>query len=302
MSVQRSLADMPVAVVGAGGFIAGRLIGDLERAGATVAAYTRNHPFCGGDGLPDIGLRRARIVYHLATSINIGLADQFPNRVDDDHRLFRQLLHALRSCWHRPVLVLASSGGAVYDPAVAPPYREGAPLRPVTAYGRAKVELEQRLLRDRDRLVPVIVRLSNPYGPGQPLIAGQGVLRHWLGAVVDGRPIKVFGNPDAIRDYVYIADVTDALVRVAQCVDDRHPGLTLNIGSGQPTSLTQLIEAVRRGVGRPVAVEMVGDRTYDRRDIWLDVSAAATALDWRPRTALVPGIERMWQDMRALVP
>jgi UDP-glucose 4-epimerase len=281
------------AVVGAG-FIGTHLVRALRAAGVPTAAFTRTHPFR-VDGRPHPDLCAARTVYYLATSVNIGLAERRPDLLDADRALFRAFQRTVAAAGHRPVVVLASSGGAVYDAALPPPYREDAPLRPVTAYGRAKAAMEGELLACGDTLRPVIARLSNPYGPGQRLGTGQGVIAHWLDAALRGEPLRVFGNPLATRDYVYIDDAVDALVRVHH----RTAPAVLNIGSGRPTALTELLDIVCAVVAdRAPVVELAAERYFDRRDTWLDVGAAARALGWSATVPLREGIGRSWRHVR----
>ena len=55
-----------------------------------------------------------------------------------------------------------------------------------------------------------MLRLSNVYGPGQRLGTGQGVVGYWFRALLDDDPIRLFGDPETIRDYVYVDDVAEA--------------------------------------------------------------------------------------------
>ena len=131
-------------------------------------------------------------------------------------------------------MVLVSSGGTVYDPAVPPPYPESAPTRPRTAYGRAKLALEGQ--RSPAAGLPdwVTLWVANVYGPGQPAVSGQGVDGYWLRAAAEGEPLTVYGNPDSTRDYVYVGDVAEAMLATHRAAV---PPPVVNVGSGEPTSL-----------------------------------------------------------------
>ncbi len=295
----RSETAAEAAVVGADGFIGTHLVRTLRTAGVPTAAFTRTRPFAVG-GRPHPDLCSARTVYFLATSVNIGMAEHRPDLLAADRALFATFQRTVAAAGHRPVVVLTSSGGAVYDPAVPPPYREESPVRPVTAYGRGKAAMEAEVIGCGDTLRPVITRLSNPYGPGQRLGTGQGVIAHWLDAALRGEPLRLFGNPLATRDYVYIDDAIEALVRIHHRTAQASLPVVLNIGSGQPTALTELVDIVCEVAAelRPV-VELATERYYDRRDTWLDVSAAQQALDWVATASLHSGIGRTWQHVRA---
>jgi UDP-glucose 4-epimerase len=281
----------PAAVIGAAGFLGTALVRTLTGSGVPVATFTRKTPFVTESGFPDRGVLAARTVFWLASSINPAIAETEPWRVDGDRAAFVTLLHALQRLADPPRVVLVSSGGTVYDPAVAPPYREDSPTRPRGAYGRAKLAME-RLLHQAP-LPGVVVRVANAYGPGQPAASGQGVVAHWLRALTAGDPIMIFGDPATTRDYVYVDDVAEALAAV-----HRHPGTlpaVLNVGSGAPTSLAELAEMVRAAAGNGARIRRAPARGYDVPHSWLDVALAAELLGWRPRTSLPAGVAAAWR-------
>ncbi len=295
---------LTAAVIGATGFIGRRLAPALVSGRIPVTCFTRRAPFLEADGLAP-PLRTARVVYYLATTVNPAIAEHSPDRITADHELFSRLLGQLAALDCPPLVVLASSGGAVYDPDVAPPYAEDAPTRPASAYGAAKLALEEVLKQHGPGLPGVVLRLANVYGPGQRTGSGLGVIAHWLESAADGRPLTILGDPRARRDYVYVDDVVAAMVRLYHlaCPDqDGGPGATpaINIGSGVPTSLEELRTLVEARTGcRRLAVEHAGARKFDRRDVWLDTTYAAQVLKWRSQTALPDGISRTWRALRA---
>lgn len=288
---------MSVAIIGASGFLGSALAAAHARAGNPVAAYTRSVPFLAPDGRPDQGLEPVRTVYWLATQINPQIAEQEPLKVTADRVAFESFLSAVGRLEAAPTIVLLSSGGTVYDPAGPPPYGESAPTGPVSAYGRAKLALEQ-VLSERAPGEHVTLRVSNAYGPGQRAASGQGVVAHWLRAAFRGEDITVFGAPTTARDYVYVDDVAEALVAVHTRDHPLPP--VLNIGSGQGTTLKELAETVLEVVGNP-ALELVvtGRRSFDVPQTWLDVGLADKALGWRPRTSLSEGVAAAWLDVCA---
>lgn len=289
---------MSMAVVGAAGFLGRALVDGLRRAALPVSSYTRSAPFLDGDGAARPGLASARTVYWLATQINPQIAEQQPEKVAEDLAAFEQFLRTVSTLVVPPTVVLLSSGGTVYDPDVAPPYAETAPTRPGSAYGSAKLALEEQLAaRAPGRFVTL--RVSNAYGPGQPVASGQGVIAHWLRAARRGEDIRLFGAPETIRDYVYVDDVARAM-RAVDAVPGPLPPV-LNIGSGRPTTLQELAETVLAVVQDP-AVQLVveGRRSFDVPRTWLDISLAASVLGWSPQTPLTDGIAAAWAAVRRL--
>ena len=289
---------MSMAVVGAAGFLGRALVDGLRRAALPVCSYTRSAPFLDGDGAARPGLASARTVYWLATQINPQIAEQQPEKVAEDLAAFEQFLRTVSTLVVPPTVVLLSSGGTVYDPDVAPPYAETAPTRPGSAYGSAKLALEEQLAaRAPGRFVTL--RVSNAYGPGQPVASGQGVIAHWLRAARRGEDIRLFGAPETSRDYVYVDDVARAM-RAVDAVPGPLPPV-LNIGSGRPTTLQELAETVLAVVQDP-AVQLVveGRRSFDVPRTWLDISLAASVLGWSPQTPLADGIAAAWAAVRRL--
>ena len=130
------------------------------------------------------------------------------------------------------------------------------------------------------------------------------MVAHWLAAAVAGRPLRVCGDPRICRDYIYVGDLTEAMLAVCRLVGPDEWGdpcatvPVVNIGSGVRTPLIEALTVVVEAVGPPVAVEFEAARGFDRGDVWLDVSAATRLLAWRPQISLRHGIGATWQAMR----
>jgi UDP-glucose 4-epimerase len=282
------------AVVGADGFIGRRLTAALCATGAQVTAYSRQHELRWPDDPAAPG-----IVFYLASSITPTLAEQHPEWVTADHLRFTDLVRRLARSARPPTVVLTSSAGTVYDPDVRGPCPEEAATRSTSRYGAAKLALE-RLLLDHAGVVPaVVLRLSNVYGPGQRVGKLQGVLAYWLLAAARGDPLDLIGDPLATRDYVYIDDVVDCMVRTVAAATDGP--LVLNVASGVSTSLASLLSTVESVVGRELPVRHLPHRPVDRPETCLDVRRAARLLGWRPGTPLAEGIDAMWRETRSVV-
>lgn len=286
-------------VIGAAGFIGARLAAALEVAGVPTVRCTTSRPFIrNGVLIPEV--RAASVIFYLASSVNQVIADRWPDRATADGQVFASLLLGLRMSGSHPVVMLASSGGCVYDPALPPPYHEGMATRPTSVYGSAKLRMEQLLVENADAVRPVVLRLANVYGPGQKTGTGQGVIAYWLTALAAGQPLDLIGDGQTRRDYIYIDDAVDAMLRVyaagtAREAWSRRQPTIVNIGSGVPVSLRQLLRHVASVAGLQADVRQLRARGFDRRDVWLDVRRAAAELGWRPRTALVDGLALTWQ-------
>jgi len=286
-----------VAIVGSAGFL-GRSLTELCRLeGVPHSPFTRAHPIIGSSSWAERA-EDARTVFWLASRINPQLAQQDPQLVVEDEAVFSAFLSVAAGRPHPPRVVLISSGGTVYDPRTDPPYHEGSPLGPISAYGRAKLRLEELLLSSA-LVDKIVVRVANAYGPGQPIASGQGVIAHWLRAARRGENLRIFGPSSITRDYVYIDDIAGALLRIAS-TEATLPRI-LNIGSGRPTSLQDLAEALLDVVADPsLSMENEGGRSFDVSHTWLSIDLAFSALGWRPATSLRDGLATAWAAVRTL--
>jgi UDP-glucose 4-epimerase len=289
---------LPVAVIGAGGFIGTPLVAALRARGVRVACFTRDTSLRRPGGQLASELTSAGVIFFLATSITPTTAENRPDLAETDLRVFTGLLSGLRAAAGRPTVILASSGGTVYDLGTPPPYQESSPVKPGAAYGRLKLKLEQVLLGHADVVHPLVVRLANIYGPGQPESAG--VVANWLAAAAKGLPIRMLGHRESSRDYLYIDDTVDALIRSYQrCAVDGSGGpAILNVGSGIPVTLGELAAIVSSVVGRPLEVAQTAGRSFDRPAYWLDCGLAEQVLGWHATTPLSAGVARAWQSVR----
>nr|QLG04880.1 PulS [Streptomyces sp.] len=285
------------AVVGANGFLGGSVMRALSRAGVEARGFTSAEPAVRGTR-PDPALRHADVVLYLASRISPVIAEREPERAAGEIAAFRVFLETLRENRRRPVVVLAASGGTVYDPQGEPPYEELAPVGPNSVYGKAKLEQEQALVHASEWIAPAVLRLSNVYGPGQRTNAGYGVIGHWMKALLAGERLRMLGDGGSSRDYVHVDDVASAMLavlnRVAALRSADRPTV-LNIGAGSPTSLDDLHRHLEATVGRPVPVDREPARPFDRGDVWLDIRRAADVLGWRPEIGLAEGLADTWR-------
>jgi UDP-glucose 4-epimerase len=206
-----------------------------------------------------------------------------------------RLLEALRGLENIPI-TFASSGGTVYGEAETLPVPEDHPLRPRTAYGASKVAVEQYALLYR-RLWGVdarIVRLSNPFGPGQDIRGQLGAASIFAARALAGERIEIWGDGTTIRDYIYIDDAISGLLVTMlappECFGAVDP--VVNIGSGRGVSLRELISLLMHIIEKPIEVAYKPARDFDVRANVLDITRARSLLGWSPRISLEEGLSR----------
>jgi UDP-glucose 4-epimerase len=283
------------AVIGADGFIGGALARELGKQQVATSRFTRESPFVDDSGRLHSDIFGADTIFWLAGSIRPAtVSDSADGAVTADHNALMSLLRGLdgSSGGGRRRIVTVSSGGTVYDPHAPSPHAEDAAIAPANQYGNAMLATESLIrVRSPDS---VILRVSSAYGPGQLPRRGQGVIAYWLAAIAAGDPIQVLGREDVARDYIYIDDVTAALVGVHAASTSPE---VVNIGSGVPTTLRELVDLVRTTVApSQVMVQHRAGRSFDAPSTWLDISLAAQALGWKPRFDLPTGLEETWRQ------
>jgi UDP-glucose 4-epimerase len=141
------------------------------------------------------------------------------------------------------------------------------------------------------------LRLTNPYGPRQQIKHSKYSLVGWfVRQAMDGNVIRIFGDGGQLRDYVFVDDVVDAMLRCA--ATPRAAGEVLNVGSGQSTRFRDMVAAVIACVNRGRAEFVPWPADYERvetGDISVDISKLTALTDWQPRHSLEEGIQRTYE-------
>lgn len=273
------------------------LIADCFRAPAhEVVLHSRD----GGDGFRQLSaladpahLAAAAIVLDLAWSTLPATAEQAPGTEErEDLPRLARLLAALAALpdGQRPHYIFFSSGGAVYGNAPGRPSLEDDPCQPIGRYGRAKLAAEALIAQAvaRHGLACTILRIANPYGYPVPAGRVQGVIPHAIRCAIEGRPLPLWGDGGARKDFIYHTDFLSAL---GEIVTRRLPG-TFNLGSGESHSVREIIALVEKHTGRKVLTRSTPAPAWDVHDSRLDPGRLRAATGWAPQVPLDEGIRR----------
>ena len=302
-------------VLGGAGFIGSHVAEALAREGHRVRVFDRPHvdrlalfprdkgfEILTGDFLNPQSLspavRGAEMVFHLvSTTLPQNSNDNPFYDVETNVLGSLRLLNLCRENGVRK-LVFVSSGGTVYGPPRSLPVPESHPTDPISSYGIHKLMVEKylQLAHRLHGLEYRIVRPANLYGPRQRLDTAQGAVAVFLDRALRGEPIQIWGDGSVVRDYVYVADAVDAILRAA-----RYEGAEriFNIGSGVGVSLTELVAQIGKVLGRSVNVEHSAPRAVDVPANVLDCTLARRRLGWSATTALQAGLQRTCDWLRA---
>jgi nucleoside-diphosphate-sugar epimerase len=286
-----------VVVTGAAGFIGSALVAELVRSGLRVVALDRRPPA----GLPagavplvaDLldpdpalhdALAGAGAVFHLAG--RPGVRD--PDRHADLRRHRDNVLATHRVLGLVPpgTPLVVTSSSSVYGGSPGRPSAETDPPRPLGGYARSKVTVEALCAR---RLAGGgAVAVARPFTVVGERQRPDMALAVWAAAARRGDPIRVHGSLARSRDVTDVRDV----VRALRLMAERGVTGTLNVGTGRPRALAELVDAVRWAAG-PVPVTVVPAHHADPPGTWADTTALHRRLGLLPRTDLDDVVRRV---------
>jgi UDP-glucose 4-epimerase len=188
-----------------------------------------------------------------------------------------------------PRIVFISSGGTVYGVPEYLPIDERHPTNPRVSYGITKLAIEKylHLYSGLYGIRPVILRVSNPFGARQRLESAQGAATAFLRRALNEDQVEIWGDGTVTRDYLHVNDVAEAFLKALTYEGEKS---VFNIGSGEGTSLNQLLETIERNVGRPVRRAYLHARSFDVSSSILCNDLARQELGWIPTISLEEGI------------
>ncbi len=298
-----------IAVFGATGFIGRALTRRLLQDGFEVLALSRtigkdfgedlpntHNLRCHAVGLSDLDALRsvlagADVVFHVVGGSSPGHAGVTLAQGISDHVIPHVDFFEMCCELDLKRLVFLSSGGTVYGRPQSVPINEEHPTNPLSPYGIGKLTQEKYLfmLKEVRGLNSVIVRLSNPFGPGQSFKLNQGLIPAILQRHNANAPVTVFGDGSAKRDYIFIDDAVDALIRLCRTPDA--DGQVINIGSGEGRSIMDIMTAIEATLGEKLKKEFVPARSTDVDVNVLDISRATRLLGWAPQSLFPEAIQ-----------
>jgi len=295
-----------ILVTGGAGFIGSTLVDKLVAAGHEVAVLDnlvsgRKSYLNQQAKFYQIDIRDQKVaeifakekfdqVYHLAAQIDVRISVADP-KLDNDINVLGAL-NILESCRQTGVkkIIFASTGGAIYGDAEEIPTTEYAPAYPVSPYGIHKLTFEKYLnyYYQVHGLNYTILRFANVYGPRQFKGGEAGVVAIFIDNAVKGLESKQFGDGLQTRDFVFVDDVAEALLRARE-IDCRGE---LNIGLGREVNLLEVRQQIEAALGAPMKVKEEPAKEGEQRRSCLSRQRAKDVLNWEPVVELSEGIKR----------
>jgi nucleoside-diphosphate-sugar epimerase len=306
-------------VTGGAGFIGSHLVEELVRRGERVRVVDNlstgkranlDHVTGGervvGD-LSDLDVARravdgADFVLHQAAipSVPRSVSDPLTSHQSNINATLNVLL-AARDARVRRVVYAGSS--SAYGDTPTLPKREDMPTAPLSPYALQKLVGEQygQLFTSLYGLETVTTRYFNVFGPRQdPSSPYSGVISLFISALVEGREAMIFGDGEQTRDFTYVANVVDGVLRA--CHASGVAGTVINVATGGRISLNQLFSTLCGVLGSRATPRYAPPRAGDVRHSQADISRATQSLAYQPIVSFDEGLRRTVEWYRSTRP
>ncbi|TAK94915.1 MAG: NAD-dependent epimerase/dehydratase family protein [Aquabacterium sp.] len=310
-------ANKEVLITGGLGFIGSNLARRLVAEGANVTLVDSLIPLYGGNkfNVHDIenklrvnicDVRDPHAMRHLIQGVDylFNLAGQTSHldsmtdpRTDLDINASAQLsiLEACRQ-FNPDVKIVFASTRQLYGKPDYLPVDEKHPIRPVDVNGINKLagEWYHLLYNNVHGIKACALRLTNTYGPGMRVKdARQTFLGIWIRLLLEGKPVKIFGDGLQLRDFNYVDDCVDALLIAG--ASDKANGRVYNLGSQEVVNLKDLAQkltALQAGACSELIPFPADRKAIDIGDYYSDFTLIESELGWKPRISLDTGLRR----------
>lgn len=300
---------MNIVILGGSGFIGRNLSGRLAELGHQVYSVSRSpsrlrfsnihYINCNYDNIYQLGdiYQKANFIFHFASDTTPSTSAQQPS-IEVTANLLPTLrfLEYMEHYCNAP-LIYTSSGGTIYGASSESPHKESSKISPISYYGASKgaVELFLQAYQHQTKNTVYILRPANIYGPGQFAKRQFGIIPTLFDCVKSSSPFNVWGNGEAIRDYLYIDDFTNLCIKLITSHRTPKGVSTYNAGTGKGYSINDLINVVNKVSGNKITIQRHEARSIDVDKAILDPTSAGIDFDWSPQYDLLRGIENTWK-------
>ncbi len=304
-----------VLVTGGLGFIGSNLSAKLIEWGAKVTIVDNMMPRLGGNlfnvkeiadrihiNFSDVRdahsmdylVKGQEIIFHLAGQVNH--VDSIRNPIQDLDINCRGTLVLLESCrkYNREVKIVFAGTRGEYGSSVTLPVGEDHPTNPKGIYAVTNLTAEKMVLvyHDVHKITGTCLRITNTYGPRSQMKTSHYGVANWLiRLALEGKPITLMGDGRYQRDFLYVDDCVDAILRAG--VTEACYGEVINVGDDRPKTFRDLAETIVRWVQGATIVHT--DFTPERKaqepgHFYSDIAKIGKLTGWRPATSLDDGV------------
>jgi UDP-glucose 4-epimerase len=320
---KETFAGKSALITGGMGFVGSNLAIRLAELGANVTVIDSMIPDYGGNEFNLFPVRdRVRVnycdirdvsamnylvrgqdfVFHLAGQVChvMSLSNPFPD-IEINITGTAVLMEALRQHNKNAIVVYTGTRGQ-YGSSVSLPVNEEAPTNPKGIYEISNLTAEKiiKVYNDVHGVRSVLLRLSNIYGPRSQMQHSRYSVCNWFVRLAcDNQKIQVFGDGSILRDFCYIDDCVDAILKVA--VEEKCYGEIFNVGSDIPVTFLDLVKAIVSvsGQGGYEFAEFSAERkAQEPGDFYSDITKIERYTGWRPATNLEAGLAKTFDFYR----
>jgi len=303
------------SVTGANGYIGSKLVNELKKNNNIINAFASNVKVYEEENINgclfDIKdkncweeiILKSDVIFHLAGNTSLYFAKE--NKLENYDLTIKPIHDIISICqkYNKKPLIIFSSTATVYGLQNIFPVSELVLPKPMTIYDEHKLLAEKMLVDARNNKILNCcnVRLSNVYGPSNMKASSRdrGIINKVCIDAIKGKKVNIFGDGEYIRDYVYIDDVIDALIKIALSKNDIKD--TYNICSGDGTSLVNafnlIILKVKEIINKDCDIIYENwpnnAEVIEKRNFIGDNTRLKNDVNWQPKVQLEVGIEKM---------
>jgi UDP-glucose 4-epimerase len=305
-----------ILITGGLGFLGSSLAQRLVQHGANVTLLDNLNPMYGGNVfnaeaisnkiaiiINDVRnseiltplIQSAHIIYHMAAQVSYIDSLHIPfEDLDLNARATLNILEIHRRNDCKAKIIFLSSR-MIYGKSEQSLITESSPTNPLSLYGIHKLASENYLLMyHRNFGTPVtVLRITNPYGPRQQIKHSKYSLIGWfVRQAIEGKTIQIFGEGKQFRDYIFVDDLVEAMLRCSEASDA--VGEVINVGTGVSTRFCDMASTVVKKVGSGVIEFIPWPANYENvetGDIAVDISKLRRITAWQPSISLEDGVQ-----------
>ena len=244
------------------------------------------------DNLEHIKNFNPDVCFHLAAQSSVVISVEDP-LLDFEHNLLQpvQLIKTLLETDCNK-FIFTSSGGTIFgEPEVIPTSEDDYGGEPASPYGLAKKKLNEliEIMLEDEEMSYSIMNLANVYGPRQDPHGEAGVMAIFTGKLLNNETPTIFGDGEQTRDYVYVLDVVDALIKSSESDEN----LFLNIGTGIETSVNELVSILSQKISWDGEPNYEPKREGELFRSVLNNQRAKIEIGWEPNYTLDTGLDEL---------
>jgi UDP-glucose 4-epimerase len=307
-----------ILVTGGLGFIGSSLVLALVKRGAVVTILDNLSPMQGGN-LFNIKPVEKNVQINFSDIRDTNAVEQLVKGKDYIFHLARQTDHIMSQTNPFPDIDINAKGTAIlleackknnsgvrlinvgtrgqYGTAITIPVSEDAPTNPKGIYELTNLTAEKmvKIYNDNYGIRSVLLRLTNIYGPRAQMKTNHyGVVNWFIRQAIDGDAISVFGDGKLKRDFLYIDDAVDAMIRCA--TTSSCYGEIINIGHDKPDTFLHLVRIIVRTAGKKASYRFTPfsaeRKAQEPGDFASDISKIKRLTGWKPKIKLEKGIQK----------